>query len=348
MNPPETQRPEGLLQPSHRVLVTGGGGFLGGAIVRSLIRRGETVRSFSRGFYSELEALGVEQVQGDLFDAVAVESACREVDTVFHTAAKAGVWGPVRTFYRTNVIGTRNVIEACRKQSVPHLVYTSSPSVVFDGSDMEGIDESVPYPDRYLAHYPRTKAEAERRVRSAADSHLKTITLRPHLIWGPGDNHLVPRIIARARHLRRVGPGDNRVDTVYIDNAADAHLLAAESIRAHPGLSGRVYFISQGEPIPLWDMIDAILNAAELPPVQRSISPRAAQALGAVLETVYRGLGIDAEPPMTRFVAKELATSHWFNIDAARRDLGYAPKVSTEEGLQRLAAWLRTTRIPEG
>jgi len=213
---------------------------------------------------------------------------------------------------------------------------------------MQGVDESAPYPAAYLAHYPRTKAEAERRVRSAADAALKTIALRPHLIWGPGDNHLVPRIIARARRLRRVGSGDNLVDTTYIDNAADAHLLAADRLRARPELSGRVYFISQGEPIPLWDMVDAILNAAGLPPVRRSISPRAALLVGTVLEAVYRGFGITAEPPMTRFVAKELATAHWFDIGAARRDLGYRPRVGTEQGLRQLAVWLRESEIPRG
>lgn len=327
-----------------RLLVTGGGGFLGGAIVRALIRQGESVRSFSRGFYPDLEALGVEQVQGDLRDAEAVESACSGVETVFHTAAKAGVWGAERSFAATNVDGTRNVIEACRKQGVAQLIYTSSPSVVFDGSDMEGIDESAPYPARYLTHYPRTKAQAERMVRSAADENLKTIAMRPHLIWGPGDNHLVPRIIARARRLRRVGNGRNRVDTIYIDNAADAHLLAAEALRKDASLSGRVYFISQGKPIRLWEMVNAILAAGGLPPVRRSISPRTALCIGAVLEFCYRCLGIRAEPPMTRFVAKELATSHWFDISAARRDLGYAPRVSTEQGLQQLAGWLQTSR----
>lgn len=348
MNAPQNPTSENATESPRRVLVTGGGGFLGGAIVRALVRRGEIVRSFSRGLYPDLQALGVEQVQGDLRDRRAVESACRGVETVFHTAAKAGVWGRPRDFVATNVDGTRHVIAACRTQAVPQLVYTSSPSVVFDGSDMEGIDESAPYPKRYLAHYPRTKAEAERRVRAAADAGLKTISLRPHLIWGPGDNHLAPRIIARARRLRRVGRGRNRVDTIYIDNAAEAHVRAAEALRAKPELSGRVYFISQGAPVPLWDMVDAILEAAGLPPVRRSISPRTALAVGAVLEFVYRGLGIRAEPPMTRFVAKELATAHWFDITAARRDFGYTPMVSTAEGLQRLAAWLRTSRTAAG
>jgi nucleoside-diphosphate-sugar epimerase len=263
---------------------------------------------------------------------------------VFHVAAKAGVWGPASEFHHTNVVGTRNVIAACTAASVEALVYTSSPSVVFDGKDMEGVDESVPYPDRYPAPYPQTKAQAEREVVTAAGTGLKTIVLRPHLIWGPGDNHLVPRIIGRARHLRRVGDGRNLVDTVYIDNAADAHILAAEVLKTRPELSGRKYFISQGEPMPLWEMINAILEAAGLPPVRKSISLRTARRLGGVMEILYRFLRLENEPPMTRFVAEELATSHWFDIGAARRDLGYRPVVSTAEGLLRLARWLDPSR----
>ncbi|MGA9477785.1 MAG: NAD-dependent epimerase/dehydratase family protein [Desulfobacterales bacterium] len=327
-----------------RVLVTGGGGFLGWAVVQKLLEKGALVRSFSRRSYPLLAAAGVDQVKSDIGDPEAVAAACRGVDTVFHVAAKTGIWGRASDFHRTNVVGTRNVIAACRAASAETLIYTSSPSVVFDGKDMEGADESVPYPDRYPAPYPQTKALAEREVVMATKTGLKTIVLRPHLIWGPGDNHLVPRIIGRARHLRRVGDGRNRVDTVYIDNAADAHVLAAERLEMRPELSGRIYFISQGEPMPLWEMIDAILEAAGLPPVRKSISLRTARRLGAVMEMLYRFLRLENEPPMTRFVAEELATSHWFDIGAARRDLGYRPVVSTTEGLRRLARWLDTSR----
>lgn len=326
------------------ILVTGGGGFLGGAVVERLLEKGARVRSFSRRRSAWLAAAGVEQVQGDIGEPKAVAAACRGVDTVFHIAAKAGVWGRTADFYRTNVIGTRNVIAACRAGSVGTLVYTSSPSVVFDGRDMEGVDESVPYPQRYSACYPQTKALAEKEVVKAARTGLRTVVLRPHLIWGPGDNHLVPRIIGRARRLRRVGDGRNLVDTVFIDNAADAHILAAECVENRPELAGRIYFISQGEPIPLWEMIDAILGAAGLPPVRKTISLQAARRLGAVLELFYRTFRLASEPPMTRFVAEELASAHWFDIGAARRDLGYRPLVSTAEGLRRLARWLETGR----
>jgi nucleoside-diphosphate-sugar epimerase len=332
--------------PDNRVvLVTGGGGFLGGAIIRSLVENGETVRSFSRRRYSRLDTLGVEQVQGDLCDADAVAQACSGVEVVFHTAAKAGVWGSYQEYYQPNVVGTRNLIRACRTSGVQRLIHTSSPSVVFDGRDMEGVDESVPYPDAFHASYPRSKAIAEQSVLEAAARGLPAVVLRPHLIWGPGDTHLTPRIIARSRRLRQIGDGTNKVDTIYIDNAAHAHLLAEIRLKADPLLSGRVYFISQDQPIALWEMINHILAAGGLPPITRSVSPAVAYAMGALCEGLFKIMRIRREPPMTRFVARELATSHWFNIEAAKTDLGYAPLVSTEEGLKRLAHWIRHERV---
>jgi nucleoside-diphosphate-sugar epimerase len=328
-----------------KVLVTGGGGFLGGAIVRLLVERGDHVRSFSRCFYPELASMGVEQLQGDICDKVAVESACKGIDLVFHVAAKAGVWGDYCEYYKTNVIGTQNVIAACRKHNVSRLVHTGSPSVVFNGKDMEGVDESVPYSDRFHTNYPKTKALAEQDVVKAASKSLRTIILRPHLIWGPKDNHLVPRIIARAKQLVRVGNGQNLVDTTYIDNAAEAHILAADRLEEDHKLSGNIYFISQDDPVPLWDMINNILKAAGLAPVRWTIPKKMAWLIGAVLEFFYKIFNISGEPKMTRFIADELATAHWFDINAAKKDLGYVPRVSTKEGLRRLEDWLRNSAI---
>jgi nucleoside-diphosphate-sugar epimerase len=320
-------------------LVTGGGGFLGGAIVRMLLERGRAARSVSRNLYPNL---GVEQVQGDLADPGVAERAVAGCDVVYHVAARAGVAGRLRDYRRANVEATRRLLDACRAAGVRRFIYTSSPSVVFDGTDMEGVDESVPYPSHYLAHYPRTKAEAERMVLAANGPGMATVSLRPHLIWGPGDNHLVPRILGRGRRgrLRRIGEG-KRIDSTYIDNAAEAHVLAGERLHVGSHIAGRAYFISNGEPMPTWDLVNAILAAGGLPPVTKSVSPRLAYVIGALLECVYGMLWPDAEPPMTRFVATELATSHWFDLTAARRDLGYEPRVSVAEGLRRLAAWLR-------
>lgn len=325
-----------------KALVTGGGGFLGKAIVRLLVERGDTVRSFSRQAHPALDAFGVEHLCGALDDAEAVRQAAKGCDVVFHVAAKAGVWGPYQEFYRANVLGTQQVIAACRANGIQRLVYTSSPSVVFDGRDMEGVDESVPYPEHYEAFYPQTKAEAEQLVLLANDEDLATVALRPHLIWGPEDNHLVPRILARGRKgaLRRIGTRECLVDTIYIDNAAQAHLQAADRLAIGSVVAGKAYFLSQGEPLPVWEVVNRILAAGGVPPVTRTISPRLAYVVGCILERIFMLFSLQGEPRMTRFVARELSTSHWFDLTAARRDFDYAPTVSFDEGMTRLQAWL--------
>jgi len=327
-----------------KVLVTGGGGFLGKAIVKLLRGRGDEVRSFSRNEHPVLAELGVEHCCGELSDAEAVKRAVEGCDMVFHVAAKAGIWGPYEEFYRANVLGTRYVIAACRHHAVKRLVYTSSPSVVFDGTDMEGVDESVPYPDDFEAFYPQTKAEAEQLVLQANDQELATVALRPHLIWGPEDNHLVPRILERGAKgaLRKLGTRECLADTIFIDNAALAHLQAADHLDVGSAVAGKAYFLSQGEPLPLWDVVNRILDAGDLPPVTRIISPELAYKLGAILEKIYALFRLKGEPRMTRFVARELSTSHWFDLSAARRDFDYQPVVSFDEGIERLREWLLT------
>lgn len=322
-----------------KVLVTGGGGFLGGAVVRRLRQRGYAVRSLTRSAYPWLDELGVEQVFADLADAGAVATAVAGVDVVVHTAAKAGVWGRHADFVATNVTGTANVVAACRAAGVRRLVYTSTPSVVHGGGDLEGADESVPYPAHFDAAYPETKAAAERAVLAANGPELATVALRPHLIWGPGDPHLIPRVIARAKagKLRKIGTRPVKVDVTFVDNAADAHVLAAEKLDVGTAPAGKAYFVSNGEPVELWDFLNRILAAAGLPPVTRAVSAWKARLAGRVLERAYRLFRLSAEPPMTRFVAAQLSTSHWYDITAVRRDLGYAPAVSVEEGLKRVA-----------
>lgn len=323
-----------------KALVTGGGGFLGKAVVRKLVEKKIEVWSFSRGRYPELDRMGVIQIQGDLADKADVAAAFQGMDTVFHVAAKPGIWGRYDSYYRVNVTGTENVIAACRENKVARLVHTSSPSVIFDDYDMENVDESIPYPDKYLAPYPKTKAMAEKAVVKAAREGLSAIILRPHLIWGPEDNHLLPGIVSRAGRLRVVGPEDDLVDTIYVDNAADAHILAAEKLITNPGLSGNIYFISQDEPVSKWTMANAFLKAAGKPPIKGHISARTAYVAGVVFESVYTLFNIKSDPPLTRFAAKEMATSHWFDISRVKADLGYAPKISIAEGLERLEAWV--------
>lgn len=324
------------------VLVTGAGGFLGRHVARLHVERGDRVRSFSRSHYDFLDAWGVEQVQGDLRDARALEKACQSVDVVHHVASLAGIWGRWRDYHSINVKGTQHVLDACRAGGVSRLVYTSSPSVTFDGEDQCGLSESVPYARRFLCHYPRSKAMAERRVLESSDPALATCALRPHLIWGPHDNHLLPRLLARARRgkLRRIGDGTNVIDTVYVENAADAHVLAADRLEPGGGLAGQAYWITQHEPVNCWDWIDRLLACGGLPAVEKTVSAGLAIRVGGFLELLYRCLPIAGEPPMTRFLARQLSTSHFFNSDRAKRDLGYEPRVSNEEGLRRLKAHL--------
>lgn len=322
------------------VLVTGGGGFLGGAIVQRLVEQGAEVRSFSRARHETLDALGADQIRGDLADTAAVAKAVSGCDAVFHVAAKAGVWGSRESYYRPNVQGTENVIAACREHGVPRLIYTSTPSVAFHGRNEEGVDESIAYPDRFLCHYAETKAIAERKVLEANDPALATVALRPHLIWGPGDTNLVPRIVERARRgkLKLVGAGDNLVDSTFIGNAAQAHLCAANALAPGAPCAGKPYFITNGEPLPMRELINKILDAAGLPPVTRHVPPKVAYAAGWLLEQAYGVLGKQEEPMMTRFVALQLSTAHWFDIRAAERDLGFRPAVSVTEGMGQLRA----------
>ena len=328
------------------IVVTGGGGFLGGAIVRQLLARGEQVRSVQRSDVQALRALGVDVVRADLSDARACLEALRGADAVLHVAAKAGVWGSEASFHAANVQATDNVIAACRTLGIGKLVYTSTPSVVHGGGDVENIDESAPVATHFSASYPRTKALAEAHVLAANDAHLATVALRPHLIWGPGDTQLTARVLARARagRLRLVGGGEKLIDSIYIDNAAAAHLDALDRLQPGAACAGRAYFITQGEPMPQKQLINGMLAAAGLPPCERSLAPGMAWLVGALLELVWTLLRRQDEPMMTRFLARQLATAHWYDISAARRDLGYAPKVSVAQGLQRLAQALGTER----
>ncbi|TBR20978.1 NAD-dependent epimerase/dehydratase family protein [bacterium] len=325
-----------------KALVTGGGGFLGGAIVRRLLAEGHQVRSLARGDYPELAKAGAEALKGDLGEAAAVEKAAEGMDVVFHVGAKAGVWGPYAEYHRSNVVGTENVLAACRRRGVRKLVYTSSPSVVC-GRDLENADEATPVPETFAAHYPATKAVAERAVLAANGPELATVALRPHLIWGPGDNHILPRLKAQAERgaLRKISGRPCLVDATYIDNAVDAHLLAAERLAPGAACAGKAYFISNGEPTELWTLVGELLKAVGAPPPTRAISPGMAHLAGAVLEAIYTVLPLKGEPRMTRFMAEELTTHHYFDLSAARRDLGYVPHVKTKEGLLRLS--LKTT-----
>ncbi len=329
-----------------KALVTGAGGFLGGAVARALKERGDDVRGFSRGDHPELVSQGVKQHRGNVADPKAVTEVVRGVDIVFHAAAKVAAGGRYRDFYDTNVRGTENVIAACRECRVGALVYTSTPSVTFGLTDLEGVDESIGYSDHFEAFYGETKAEAERRVLAAASDGLRTVALRPHLVWGPGDTSVLPRVVERARkgQLRRIDGLPKRSGHTYIDDAVRAHLIAADQLMAGgeeaSRINGRPYFITAGEPVEIWTFLNGLLDAAGVPPVEKRISLRAAMAAAWAFEKLHALSGGKGEPRMSRWIVRELTTSHWFDISAARRDLGYEPQVSMDEGMRRLAAWV--------
>ena len=325
-----------------RILVTGGGGFLGQALCRGLVERGFEVTSFNRGHYPELDAIGMRQVRGDLADRDAVRAAAQGLDAIFHNAAKAGAWGSYESYHLANVVGTQNVLDACRAHGIGRLVYTSTPSVTHRATHPVegGTADTVPYGEGFKAPYATTKKIAEQAVLAANGPDLATVALRPRLIWGPGDQQLLPRLVERARagRLRFVGDGENRIDTTYIDNAAQAHFDAFAHLAPGAACAGRAYFISNGEPKPVREIVNALLRAAGAPTVDKSLPFGVAYAIGAVCETLWPLLRLKDEPPLTRFLAEQLSTTHWYSMAPATRDFGYVPRVTIEEGLKRLAA----------
>lgn len=330
------------LEKIKRAAVTGGAGFIGRALCQRLLAQGIETVAIGRSLSPEALPPGAIVARGDIRDQGFLEQALAGCDTVFHVAAKAGIWGNKAEYFAINLVGSEKVITACRRNRVARLVYTSTPSVVFASRDIAGGDETLPYPETFLCHYAASKAAAERAVLGANSPELATVALRPHLVWGPGDTNLLPRLIERGRKglLKRVGNGENLVDIAYIDNVVEAHLLAAANLAGNGSAAGRPYFISQGEPVNLWGWIDEFFALTGVPPVRKAVGFRQARLAGAAMEAVYGLLRLEAEPLMTRFLAEQLAHSHWFSLAAATRDLGYRPRVSTAEGLRRTAAWL--------
>ena len=321
-----------------RALVTGGGGFVGLHIVKQLRAADIDCVVLGRNTYPEAVALGASCVQCDIRDATAVKTAISAVDTVFHVAALAGIWGEWEDYYQINVRGTENVIAACIENGVQNLVYTSTPSVVFNGDDILQGDESLPYGKKVLCNYAKSKIIAERNILSSNSDFLKTCAIRPHLVWGAGDPHLIPRLLERGRsqELKKVGSCKNLVDISYVENVATAHLLAARNLETKGTAAGKAYFISQGEPVNLWGWVDELFAAFEVPALTKRVPFPVAYSAGAILEVAHRLFAPTREPKMTRFLAEQLAKSHCFSIDNAKRDLGYEVKVSTKEGMKRL------------
>lgn len=330
-----------------KALVTGGGGFLGRRIVELLLQEGHEVRFLARGSYPEVEALGAKGMQVDLRDRDRVPEAVEGVDTIFHVAAKAGVWGPREDYLAINVDGTRNLLDAAEGAGVERFVYTSTPSVVSYDEPIENGPQDLPYARSYKAHYPETKAEAERMVLQANSRHLATVALRPHLIFGPGDPHLLPRFVEAALkgRLRVIGDGTNKVDFTFVDNAAWAHIDAALALRDHTAeCAGKAYFISNDEPVSLWGWFNELLGELSVPPVQKKLGHGTAKLLFGAVETAHKLLPL-GEPTVTAFLADAMATSHWFDMEPARRDFGYRVRVSMAEALPLTVEDLRERTV---
>ena len=338
--------------PLRRALVTGGTGFVGAALARRLADEGVEVVVASRSATARDADPRVRAVAMDLADPASVSAAVAAVggcDTVFHVAARTGVWGSRESFFRPNVTGTRHVLAACREHGVARLVHTSSPSVCFDGRDHLRASNDLPYPERFESPYPETKAIAEREVLAAhgtatASGTLATCALRPHLVIGPGDPHLFPRLVERARagRLPIVGDGANEVSVTDVRNAAAAHLAAACALAPDAACGGRAYFVAQEEPVQLWPWLAEVFGRLGVPAPRRRMSLRTARALGTVCEGLWRLLRRADDPPMTRFVASQLATSHSYDMEPARRDLGYVEEVTLREATERVVRSLES------
>ncbi len=328
------------------VLVTGGGGFLGSHIVRKLLARGDAVRVLGRRDYPALAALGADCRRGDVADPEVAGRAVAGCRAVVHTAAIPGVWGDYQIYYRANYLGTKNIVDAALANGVSRLVYTSTPSVVHGGRDIEGGDESLPYPDQYLTPYAATKAMAEKLVLGQDRARLAAAAIRPHLMFGPGDTQLIPKILARAKtgRLRRVGDGRNLVSVGYVENVADAHILALDRLSPDSPALGQAYFVNEPEPVNCWDFIDRIVTGAGCRPAGKGVPYPVAYAAGWLCEKAFSLLGRKEDPPLTRFLADQLATSHWFRVDKARRDLGWEPKVALWDGVGKTLEWLRNRK----
>lgn len=327
-----------------QVLVTGGGGFVGSWLVRQLLEKKCQVRVLGRNRYPEIELLGAECIQGDLNNPEIVDKALTGCQLVFHVASLAGIWGKWKDYYETNVCGTENLIVSCQKCGVSALVYTSTPSVVFNGVDISGADEQLAYADTFLCHYARSKVTAEKMVLGANSAELSTCALRPHLIWGPGDPHLLPRIIEAGRRgkLKIVGDGENLVDISYVENVAQAHVLAGLDLLSLQKSAGKPYFISQGEPVKLWDWINELFQRLGVPQITGRVPFKLARTVGCLQEMIFKTLfPAEKEPGMTRFLAEQLAKDHYFSMESARSDLGYIPAVSMNVGLERTVTWLQ-------
>jgi nucleoside-diphosphate-sugar epimerase len=327
-----------------KVLVTGATGFLGGALARRLHRMGWNVTAVGRNREAgaQLETDGIRFMRADLTDAAAMLDACRGQEIVFHSGALSSPWGLANEFYASNVFGTENVVQGCMENQVGRLVHVSTPSIYFACESRLNVREDDPLPVKPINEYARTKLLAERVVDQAHRDGLAVITIRPRAIFGPGDTTILPRLIDRLqrRRLRVIGDGQNVADLSYVENVVDALILCVDS---PVSTLGQKYNITNGEPVKLWEMVEKLCAALGLEYPKKRIAYPLTNAVAGAMEAVYRLLPDHPEPPLTRYAVGVLAMSTTLDIKAARRDLGYVPRISNEEGFDCFVEWWKET-----
>jgi 2-alkyl-3-oxoalkanoate reductase len=320
-----------------KVLVTGATSLLARTTAEILLARGDDVVCLQRG----PSTLAAEQISADIRDATAVQRAAAGCDAIIHAAAKVGVVGSWDDYRTINVDGTNNVLAAARAAGIKRIVYVSSPSVAHGGDAIAGLGAEPPVLGRKNAFYAESKAMAEQAALAANSSDLAVVAIRPHLVWGPGDTQLVGRIVDRAKsgRLALVGGGAALIDTTYITNAAESLVAALDRVRPGAACAGRAYVIANGEPRPIRDLVAGICAAANVPFAPREVPLAIAKVAGSVVERTWKIARRTTEPPLTRFLAEQLGTAHWFDPRPAKDDLGWIPRITIDQGLEALAAW---------
>jgi len=320
-----------------RVLVTGASGMLGRGVATALAARGDEVTTFQR---RPAAVPGAREVLGSVDDPSAVAAAAAGQDAVVHLAAKVSFAGDLADFERTNVDGTRLLLDAARDAGAGRFVFVSSPSVAHTGTSIVGDGAGPAEPQLARGSYARTKAAAELAALAADAPGFAVLAVRPHIVWGPGDTQLVQRVVDRAAagRLPVLDAGAALIDTTYVDNAVNA-LVAALDRAEHA--HGEAFVVTNGEPRPVAELIAGMCRAAGVTPPAWSVPGTIARAAGAVVEKVWAVRPGADEPPMTRFLAEQLSTAHWFDQRRTREALGWRPEVSLDEGFARLAAHYR-------
>lgn len=316
-------------------LVTGGSGFVGGALIERLRREGWEVRALARSDRAaeRVRELGAEAVSGDLDGRESLRAGAEGCDLAFHAAAKVEDWGDPADFERINVHGTRNVVDACRDAGVGRLVHVGTEAALMAGQPLVHVDESAPLRPDSPALYPSSKARAEQVVRAANGDGLETVVVRPRFVWGRGDTTLLPQIVdmVRSGRFRWVGGGRHLTATTHIENTVEGLWLGATKAPA-----GGVYFVTDGEPIEFRQFLTALVESQGVEIPDKSVPPAVANAAARVTEALWRRLKRPGNPPLTRFAVWVSSQECTIDISRAERELGYRPVRTREEGLQQM------------